>query len=278
MSRRREIEASVRGYREIRDILNAMKNMARMEVHRLGRFLVTQQRVVSGIEAAGSDFVTFYPALFPQDEPSHEIHLLLGSERGFCGDFNERLLSAFGRRGVGGQTEVVVLGSKLRGKLPRDLRVAAFLESASAVEEVEGVLVQLMDTLSGLANSRGTTRPLRVIVFHHRAQGEDVQVSVLQPFGQPGASPRRFINPPRLYLDPVVFANGLVEQYLFARLHELLFTSLMVENQIRVQHMDSAAQRLERKSAELLRRRNTLRQEEITEEIEVIMLSAGMLT
>jgi hypothetical protein len=38
----------------------------------------------------------------------------------------------------------------------------------------------------------------------------------------------------------------------------------MVENQIRVQHMDSTVQRLERKSADLLRRRNTLRQEEIT--------------
>ena len=278
MSRRREIEANVRSYGEIRDILNAMKNMARMEVHRLGRFLVTQQRVVAGIEAAGSDFVAFYPALFPQNEPSHEVYLLLGSERGFCGDFNEALLSAFGRRGIGKQAEVVVLGSKLRGKLPRDFRIAAFFESASVVEEVEGVLVRLTDTLSGLANSRGATRPLRIIVFHHQAQGEDVRASVLQPFSQPAASPRRFTYPPRLYLDPVAFANGMVEQYLFARLHELLFTSLMVENQIRVQHMDSAVQRLERKSAYLLRRRNTLRQEEITEEIEVIMLSAGMLT
>jgi F-type H+-transporting ATPase subunit gamma len=278
MSRRREIEASIRSYREIRDILNAMKNMARMEVHRLGRFLVMQQRVVSGIEAAGSDFDTFYPALFPQNEPSHEIYLLVGSERGFCGDFNEALLKALGRRSFGEQAEVVVLGSKLRGKLPRDLRVAAFLGSASVVEEIEGVLVCLMDTLSSLANSRGTTRPLRVVVFHHQAQGGDVQVSVLQPFSQPAASSGRFAYPPRLYLDPVVFANGLVEQYLFARLHELLFTSLMVENQIRVQHMDSAVQRLERKSADLVRRRNTLRQEDITEEIEVIMLSAGTLT
>jgi len=278
MSRRREIEASIRSYREIRDILNAMKNMARMEVHRLGRFLGTQQRVVAGIEAAGSDFGAFYPALFPQNELAHEIYLLLGSERGFCGDFNEALLSAFGRRGISEQAEVVVLGSKLHGKLPRDFRIATFLESASVVEEVEGVLVHLMDTLSGLANSRAATGPLRMIVFHHQAQGEDVRASVLQPFSQPAASPRRFTYPPRLYLAPVAFANGLVEQYLFARLHELLFTSLMVENQIRVQHMDSAVQRLELNSADLLRRRNTLRQEEITEEIEVIMLSAGTLT
>lgn len=278
MSRRREIEASLRSFHEIRDILNAMKNMARMEVHRLSRFLLTQQRVVAGIEAAGSDFVAFHPDLFPANEPRREVHLLLGSERGFCGDFNEALFDAFRRHGVSKGTQVVVLGSKLSGKLPSDFRTAALLESASVVEEVEGVLVQLMNTLSGLENSRSVPGSLRVTVFHHQAQGEDVRVSVLQPFQQFSALSKRFAYPPRLYLDPVAFANGLVEQYLFARLHELLYSSLMVENQIRVQHMDSAVQRLERKSAELLRRRNILRQEEITEEIEVIMLSSGALT
>jgi F-type H+-transporting ATPase subunit gamma len=277
MSRRREIEASLRSFREIRDILNAMKNMAHMEVHRLGRFLATQQRVVAGIEAAGSDFLAFHHELFPGGGPQREVCLLLGSERGFCGDFNEALLRAFGWSNTQQDAQVVVLGSKLGGKLPPGFRAAAFVESACVVEEVEGVLVQLMNTLSGLGNSAAAERPVRVTVFHHQAQGQDARVSVLQPFQQQGVARRRFAYPPHLYLDPVVFAKGLVEQYLFARLHELLYTSLMVENQIRIQHMDSAVQRLETKSAELLRRRNILRQEEITEEIEVIMLSADAL-
>jgi F-type H+-transporting ATPase subunit gamma len=71
--------------------------------------------------------------------------------------------------------------------------------------------------------------------------------------------------------------TGLTEQYLFAALHELLYSSLMAENQRRMQHMDAAVRRLERTSADLLRRRNILRQEEITEEIEVIMLSVEAL-
>jgi len=40
-----------------------------------------------------------------------------------------------------------------------------------------------------------------------------------------------------------------------------------------MQHMDSAVRLLERTTMELWRRRNILRQEEITEEIEVITLS-----
>jgi F-type H+-transporting ATPase subunit gamma len=44
-----------------------------------------------------------------------------------------------------------------------------------------------------------------------------------------------------------------------------------------MQHMDTAVRRLEKTSAELVRNRNSLRQEEITEEIEVIMLSVEAL-
>jgi F-type H+-transporting ATPase subunit gamma len=71
--------------------------------------------------------------------------------------------------------------------------------------------------------------------------------------------------------------TGLAEQYLFAALHEMLYSSLMAENQRRMQHMDSAVQRLERTSTELSLKRNILRQEEITEEIEIIMLSVEAL-
>jgi F-type H+-transporting ATPase subunit gamma len=51
----------------------------------------------------------------------------------------------------------------------------------------------------------------------------------------------------------------------------------MAENLRRFQHMDQAIQRLEKDMAELILKRNTLRQEEITEEIEIIMLSAEAL-
>ena len=54
----------------------------------------------------------------------------------------------------------------------------------------------------------------------------------------------------------------------------------MAENQQRVQRMDSAVRRIDEESEALRRRSNSLRQEEITEEIELIMLNietpAGM--
>ena len=55
------------------------------------------------------------------------------------------------------------------------------------------------------------------------------------------------------------------------------FTSLLHEHQRRVQHLEGATQRLEETLAGLARRQSTLRQEEITEELEVIMLGADLV-
>ncbi|HVW11978.1 MAG TPA: hypothetical protein VHC90_25535, partial [Bryobacteraceae bacterium] len=64
MSRHRGIESTLRSLTGIRNILNAMKNIARMEVSRLGRFLETQRRVVDSLQSAAADFRSFYPQLF----------------------------------------------------------------------------------------------------------------------------------------------------------------------------------------------------------------------
>ena len=47
----------------------------------------------------------------------------------------------------------------------------------------------------------------------------------------------------------------------------------MAENLRRVEHLEAAVRHLDKKAADLRRRCNALRQEEIIEEIEVILLS-----
>jgi F-type H+-transporting ATPase subunit gamma len=278
MSKRRDLETRIRSLNEISEIMNAMKNLSLMEVHRLNRFLDTQRRVVAGIEAAAADFLLFHPELCAGEEEFRNVHLLLGSERGFCGDFNESLVRALDNP-IGSAREVtrVVIGSKLGVKLTDDARVAAFLDGPSVVEEVDSVLMKLMETITALGAPSNAGAPLRLTVFHHDPAGESVKISDLRPFQKREPKNIRFAHAPLLYLEPQVFATGLAEQYLFAALHELLYSSLMAENQRRIQHMDAAVRRLERTAAELWQKRNILRQEEITEEIEVIMLSVQAL-
>jgi F-type H+-transporting ATPase subunit gamma len=73
---------------------------------------------------------------------------------------------------------------------------------------------------------------------------------------------------------PPTFLAELANHYLLAALHELFYSSLMAENARRLQHMDNTIHRIEKDSMEFSLKKNRLRQEEITEEIEVIMLSA----
>lgn len=75
-------------------------------------------------------------------------------------------------------------------------------------------------------------------------------------------------------LDAGEFYSDLVHHYLFAVLHEILYISLMAENHSRLQHLEGAVKHLDDETVNLHRKIQMYRQEEITEEIEVILLNS----
>jgi len=274
MSRRRGIERHLQSLGEIKEIMNAMKNLALMETQKLARRLETQSRVVASIESAAADFLSFYPYLPAAEGPARDVFLLVGSERGFCGDFNEALLKAPQTDLTQGDgPAVITIGRKLASRYAEDSRVVARLAGPSAFEEVEAVLLNLMATLDEWQASQRPRGALRLTMFHHRPEEAGVKVTRLDPFSQWTPPQPHVAYPPLLNLEPGVFLTKLGEHYLFAVLHELFYCSLMAENQQRVQRMDFAVRRIDEKCQALSRRANSLRQEEITEEIELIMLS-----
>jgi F-type H+-transporting ATPase subunit gamma len=277
MSRRREIEAKLNAFGEIRDILDAMKNLALMETRKLERFLATQQRVVNTIDSAFQDFASFHQHLVAGAERAREVCLLFGSERGFCGDFNEAVLASLEGYLVkrdDASAGLVTVGYKLSTKLANDPRVMARVDGATIVEEVEPVLTRLTHTLHTLLVGSGS---LRLTAFHHAPDEADVSVRRLDPFVFGMGAPRRFSSPPLLTLHPQVVLTETVNQYLDAHLHAVIYASLMAENVRRLQHMQGAIRHIEEESARLGLRRNALRQEETTEEIELILLTAESL-
>jgi F-type H+-transporting ATPase subunit gamma len=280
MSKRREIERHLRALGEIKDILSAMKNLSLMEVRKLTRFLSTQQRVVANIESAVGDFLSFYPDFLVEPENRRDVYLLIGSERGFCGDFNEALLPALEshlQRTSPEEISLVVVGRRLSARLANDPRVAASIDGPNIVEEVESVLTRLMELLNTLKSGRGYFDPLRLTVFHHNADEKGISLSIFQPFKQTERNGARFSHPPNLNLSPNFLMTELVDHYLLHHIHELFYGSLMAENIRRQQHMENAIRGIEQDSGHLFQTRNRLRQEEITEEIEVIMLSVEAL-
>jgi F-type H+-transporting ATPase subunit gamma len=275
MTRRQDLEHHRLSLREIREIMNSMKTLAYMEIRKISRFLNTQCAVVRSIEDTAADFLSFHPEAMPQADETTPVYLLIGTERGFCGDFNQSLVghleSTLELHPVG-KPHLIAVGRKLHTLIENDARVAAMIDGAGVVEEVTLVLNQMVHALSFLQEQHGM---LTVYGLYHGGTDGIVVQKLMPSFQQYLHQIPQFAHPPELNLSPTEFLLELTEQYLFAALHEMLYTSLMAENHNRVTHLEGAVRHLDEKSEELARQCNALRQEEIIEEIEVLLLSAG---
>ncbi len=276
MSKRREIEEHIRALSEIRGIMSAMKNLALTETHKLTRAFSAQQRVVCNFEAAARDFLRFHPELSLEVSGTN-VYLVIGSERGFCGDYNGALLSALDRhcQAVGERNPfVVTVGRKLSARVAGDRRAVLPLDGPSVAEEVQPALSHAMDRLKELQYQRQPHQGLVVTVVYHDAERDEIVIRPLQPDQPSTEAAPPFAYPPFLTLTPATFLAEWMDLYLFALLHAIFYSALMAENRARLQHLQAALERIDRDTEEMRLRRNMLRQEEITEEIEVIMLSA----
>jgi F-type H+-transporting ATPase subunit gamma len=272
MTRRRELEIHRRSLAEIREILDSMKTLAYMETRKLSRFLVAQRAVRESVEAAAADFLGFFPEVMPQAQAARRFYLLVGSERGFCADFNEKLLDTLPPDEDLG---LLLCGQKLHIELERDPRVVEALEGATVAEDVDAVLNRLVARLASLQAEHGTIA--LYALYHDGIENSIATQQLLPPFQPCLRTPSQYSIEPMLTLAPQDLLLELTDHYLFAALNEILYTSLMAENHQRVTHLEGAVTHLDEEGEEMQRRSNALRQEEITEEIEVILLSAASL-
>ncbi len=277
MSRRRNVERRRQSLAEIREIMNSMKTLAYMETRKLSRFLDAQTAVERSIRDVAADFLSFHAEVLPQTQRGAPLYVLIGSERGFCGDFNHALLAkqeSTLRERSSDSPALIPVGHKLHTLLEGDPRVETWIDGASVVEEVATVLTQLANAIVTFQTSHGAGE---VFCVYHGSEDGVVVKPLLPPFTEYAGTPQRHAVPPLLHLPPAAFLIELTDQYLFAALHAILYTSLMMENHQRVTHLEGAVKHLDDQSSELARQSNALRQEEIIEEIEVILLSAASL-
>ena len=279
MSKRRDIDGHIRSLEEIREIMGAMKNLAVLQTRKLARLLSAQERVVSTMQGAGTDLLTFYPDALPRPERTKCLYLAIGSERGLCGDYNEKVLACLEER-LQGQSDAPVLltvGGKLSARVTEQGYLTTAIEGPSVAEEVQSVMTQVMDRVHELQAREPSALPLDMTVISHVIETEGVDAQPLRPFEDSPRRTPRFSNPPVLQMPPRLVLGELIDLLLFSLLHKIFYGALLVENRARVAHLEGAIRHLEREASELGRKRNALRQEEITQEIELLMLSAERL-
>jgi len=278
VTQRRLLEGQLASLSESGAIIRSMKNLAFMETRKLGRLVKHQRSVVQQIDAVAADFVSFHPETLPHLHPPRSVLLVIGSRRGFCGDFNERLSDCLRHELADSPavtTGVIAVGHKLSSRLEGLFDLSARLEGADVAEEVPSVLRTIVGELDVQRDRYG---PLTLkVLYRQTSAAEPLVEQLLPPFEAHRGRPQEFAFAPLLNLEPRDFLLELGEQYLVAALHALLFESLLAENEQRVRHLDGAVHHLEERVSAIQHRVQALRQEEIIEEIEVILLNAAGL-
>jgi F-type H+-transporting ATPase subunit gamma len=273
MTRRRDVERELAGLSDIRSILDAMRNLALLETRKIERFLGAHERALQTTSTALADLARFHPSL-RRPPGAIPLALVLGSERGLCGDFNEALLAALRemRERAARPPSIVAVGARLASRLQGDRDVVLCHPGPSIAEDVDPLIAQIARSLGELLQrERGAGFELQVLF--HAPGAPSVRQAALRPVPDEAAPPRAS-HPPRIHLAPDALLAELSERYLILRLQALLYGSLLAENESRLRHMDAAIRKVEQSSSGLRSRRNRLRQEEITEEIEILILSA----
>ncbi len=273
MSGQAELAQRFARLKEISGIMTAMKGLSLVETRKLARFIGHQRRMKANIEAAAADFLNFFPVA-GADETQPAILLLIGSERGFCGNFNERVLAAMAALpNHDHPPALLILGHRLGTKLETHPSVLARLDGPTVTEDVPAVLNRLMDALHAASRQLSGTGAA-LFCLAHGSEGEgggEPELKRLLPLALPPAPHRA--HPPGLQIASPEFFAELLDQYLLATLYGLLYESLAAENRQRLAHMEHALDRLDETIAHLALKRNALRQEKIVEEIEVILSS-----
>ena len=273
MTRLREVTQHLTTLGEIREIMNAMKNLATIESRKLDRVLESQRVIVDDIDNMAADFTDHFPFDLTFSKDRH-LYILIGAERGFSGSFNHQLQQHY--RDLLQQTPdtiaiTIAVGRKFATTFESASQPTVLLDGASAQEELSHVLNQLVSQIELIQNQYGA---IRCTVLRHDQLKRDILAQpLLPPFQQTPTAHSPAPYPPQLTLSPPQFLSDLIQQYLYAHLYSALSASLLAENEYRVAHLEGAIRHLDERSVELGRLRRSLRQEEIIEEIEVILLN-----
>jgi F-type H+-transporting ATPase subunit gamma len=145
------------------------------------------------------------------------------------------------------------------------------LAGASCSEEVQSVLTQVVAATQKKIVQNGATT---LWVLYHNDEPNNIIYRRLLPPEKLFGHVKQY-NSPILHDKPDRFFSHFLQYYLLLGLTQLFTVSLLAENEYRFRHLEGAIRRLDEQLAKLSSRVRTLRQEEIIEEIEVILLGSG---
>jgi len=238
--------------------VGTMKNMAKVELHRLNASEKSQQQAYATSLQAISLFKQKFPALEPMKTKQKNRLVILGSERGFCGSFNEQIYRwHFNQSGA--MDHPIIVGNRLLEKFDEAMAAVHFPGPAT-IDEVLTCSQRIMEYLSA------GELPDDLIIVHHDTHTIS-RTSLMSEATSYTGEQAPFIH---TYMAPDQLHEQLHWQCLQQGLIYYLLSSLKNENHFRLQQMEGASDHLQTLMHNLRLHSNAIRQQEIIEEIEIL--------
>jgi len=274
------LEARIISLEELRGLMRALRMLAASHVQEAQTALVGIRRYVQVIEDAlceGASLLndTAQESLAPQ-LPGASLLIVVCSEQGFAGAFNERLLDRAEAERKSGQG-LGVIGR--RGALLAEERGLELVWHFPMATHVGGVL----DTTRRVAEQLATVSDIDIVFGNYRKGGNyDVVWRRILPLDPTLLGRSTLRAPPLHHLAPVLLLQRFADEYLFTEITRAVMESLASENGARLRVMEAADHNIGNKLDDLHQKEHALRQEAITSElldvvtgVEAILGNAG---
>ena len=275
-----EVESRIGTVHQLEAVITAMRGRAAARSREARSRLDGIRAYAAAISGAIGQALALVPEPDPQPRksrsPQAHVVILLSSEQGFAGTFNERVLDAAEQHLKANGSELLIVGD--RGAMVAAERGLVFAWSASMVAHAEEV-PRLAGRITDALYSRLEQDQVARVTVIHAVPAPSASVEIVErtllpfDFARFKVTPRSI--PPITTLPVEQLIADLAEEYVYAQLCEEVMLSFAAENEARMVAMIAARNNVARKLDELVANFRRLRQEEITGEI--IELSAGSM-
>lgn len=254
-----DLEARIASISGLDDVVGAMRALAAVRMRQAQESLDAARAHAETMREALDSARALVPAPELPPEPPHTL-VVFGTEHGFAGAYNERLLDE-----AAGCALIVVGSRAVALARDRGLEVVADLSTAShpsgVLDVANAVAAELMRHLEQAGKTTAD-------VLHGRARGTGASTFERRTIlpASPPSRPRGAF-PPLHDLEPRQLLAALAREALIAELACVAMESLAAESAARMQAMSAARDNIERKLTDMQRAEHRARQDQVTTEL-----------
>lgn len=265
---------------DLSSIVRTMKALSAASIRQYEQAVESLNQYTKSIELAMQIVMHKSPPLILNDQknPGVEMIILLGSDQGMCGHFNDIITEYTAKTllSLGGNKDNLslwIIGERLLGPvLQRGFAANKLYYLPSSVEAIN---TAVQDIVTDLERYQQQNNINEIYLFYNLSSGAalyqqhhqklwPLDLSWLKKL-QKNPWPAKTV--PQTLMPPQDTFKALSQQYLYISIYRALAESLAAENAARLMTMETAQSNIEEREEELQKRYNQLRQSAIDSEL-----------